>query len=33
LSMGMSADYKLAIRYGSTDVRIGSSLFGEKPNF
>lgn len=31
LSMGMSADYKLAIRYGSTDVRIGSSLFGERP--
>ncbi|AJI47748.1 YggS family pyridoxal phosphate-dependent enzyme [Francisella philomiragia] len=28
LSMGMSADYKLAIQYGSTDVRIGSSLFG-----
>ena len=31
LSMGISADYKLAIRYGSTDVRIGSSLFGERP--
>ncbi|WP_150467232.1 YggS family pyridoxal phosphate-dependent enzyme [Francisella sp. SYW-9] len=30
LSMGMSADYKLAIQYGSTDVRIGSSLFGER---
>ncbi|ALB02136.1 hypothetical protein ACH24_05950 [Francisella persica ATCC VR-331] len=30
LSMGMSADYKLAIRYGSTDVRIGSSLFGAR---
>ncbi len=28
LSMGMSADYKLAIQCGSTDVRIGSSLFG-----
>ncbi|WP_432773267.1 YggS family pyridoxal phosphate-dependent enzyme [Francisella salimarina] len=30
LSMGMSADYKLAIQYGSTDVRIGSSLFGTR---
>ncbi|API85917.1 YggS family pyridoxal phosphate-dependent enzyme [Francisella uliginis] len=31
LSMGMSADYELAIQHGSTDVRIGSSLFGERP--
>lgn len=30
LSMGMSADYELAIQHGSTDVRIGSSLFGER---
>ncbi|APC90806.1 MULTISPECIES: YggS family pyridoxal phosphate-dependent enzyme [Francisella] len=30
LSMGMSADYKLAIQYGSTDVRVGSSLFGAR---
>ncbi|AIT09674.1 hypothetical protein LO80_06660 [Candidatus Francisella endociliophora] len=30
LSMGMSSDYKLAIRYGSTTVRIGSSLFGQR---
>jgi pyridoxal phosphate enzyme (YggS family) len=30
LSMGMSADYKLALEYGSTDVRIGSSLFGQR---
>lgn len=28
LSMGMSADYKLAIREGSTMVRIGSTIFG-----
>ena len=28
LSMGMSGDYKLAIEYGSTMVRIGSSIFG-----
>ncbi|QIW09224.1 YggS family pyridoxal phosphate-dependent enzyme [Francisella sp. LA112445] len=30
LSMGMSADYEVAIKYGSTDVRIGSSLFGKR---
>ena len=27
LSMGMSNDYKIAIRYGATMVRIGSALF------
>jgi pyridoxal phosphate enzyme (YggS family) len=30
LSMGMSNDYKLAIELGSTMVRIGSLLFGER---
>lgn len=30
LSMGMSADYKLAIEQGSTLVRIGSLLFGSR---
>ncbi len=30
LSMGMSADYKVAIEEGSTMVRIGSLLFGER---
>ncbi len=30
LSMGMSADYKIAIEQGSTMVRIGSLLFGER---
>jgi len=30
LSMGMSADYKLAIEEGSTMVRIGSSIFGKR---
>lgn len=30
LSMGMSADYKIAIEEGSTLVRIGSLLFGER---
>ena len=29
LSMGMSNDYKEAIRYGSTVVRIGNKIFGE----
>jgi pyridoxal phosphate enzyme (YggS family) len=30
LSMGMSDDYRLAIEYGSTLVRIGSLIFGER---
>jgi uncharacterized pyridoxal phosphate-containing UPF0001 family protein len=30
LSMGMSADYKMAIEEGSTMVRIGSLLFGAR---
>ena len=30
LSMGMSGDYKLAIECGSTMVRIGSSIFGNR---
>lgn len=30
LSMGMSSDYKIAIEQGSTMVRIGSMLFGER---
>lgn len=30
LSMGMSGDYQLAIEYGSTMVRIGSSIFGNR---
>ena len=29
-SMGMSADYLDAVRYGSTYVRIGSSIFGDR---
>lgn len=31
LSMGMSSDYKIAIEEGSTMVRIGSLLFGDRP--
>lgn len=30
LSFGMSSDYKLAIEEGSTMIRIGSSIFGER---
>lgn len=30
LSMGMSADYKIAMEEGSTMVRVGSLLFGER---
>jgi uncharacterized pyridoxal phosphate-containing UPF0001 family protein len=30
LSMGMSADYKIALEEGSNMVRIGSLLFGER---
>ena len=30
ISMGMSSDYLNAIKYGSTFVRIGSSIFGER---
>ena len=30
LSMGMSADYKIAIKYDSTFIRIGTAIFGER---
>jgi uncharacterized pyridoxal phosphate-containing UPF0001 family protein len=30
LSMGMSADYPAAVQLGATDVRVGSSIFGER---
>ena len=30
LSMGMSGDYKLAIKHGSTMIRVGSSIFGTR---
>ena len=30
LSMGMSSDYQIAIEEGSTEVRIGSAIFGER---
>lgn len=31
LSMGMSHDWALAMKYGSTNVRVGSAIFGERP--
>lgn len=31
LSMGMSHDYAVAIRYGATWVRIGTAVFGPRP--
>ena len=30
LSMGMSADYELAVLLGATSVRVGSALFGAR---
>ena len=30
ISMGMSADFELAIAYGATSVRVGSALFGAR---
>lgn len=30
-SMGMSADLEVAVQEGSTQVRVGSALFGERP--
>ena len=30
LSMGMSADFETAIRYGATHIRIGSAIFGAR---
>jgi uncharacterized pyridoxal phosphate-containing UPF0001 family protein len=30
LSMGMSADFAIAIQFGATHVRIGSAIFGKR---
>lgn len=30
LSMGMSDDYRIALEYGTTEVRIGSTIFGAR---
>jgi len=31
LSMGMSGDYRLAIEEGSTMIRVGTAIFGDRP--
>lgn len=31
LSMGMSADYTVAVRFGATHVRVGTAVFGARP--
>jgi len=31
LSMGMSGDFDIAIRFGATYVRVGTAIFGERP--
>jgi uncharacterized pyridoxal phosphate-containing UPF0001 family protein len=31
LSMGMSADFEVAVEEGSTIVRVGTAIFGERP--
>ncbi len=31
ISMGMSSDFKEAVKCGATEVRVGSALFGERP--
>jgi pyridoxal phosphate enzyme (YggS family) len=31
LSMGMSADYETAVRFGATSVRVGAAVFGQRP--
>ena len=30
LSIGMSDDWPIAVRYGSTEVRIGTAIFGNR---
>ena len=32
LSMGMSADFERAIKFGSTELRIGTAIFGKRNN-
>jgi pyridoxal phosphate enzyme (YggS family) len=31
LSMGMSADFRIAIAFGATHVRVGTAIFGSRP--
>ena len=30
LSMGMSADFAIAIQFGATHIRVGSAIFGHR---
>ncbi len=32
LSMGMSADFEIAIAFGATHVRVGTAVFGQRPS-
>jgi hypothetical protein len=32
LSMGMSGDYEVAVEEGATIVRVGRTIFGERPS-
>ena len=32
LSMGMSDDFETAVAFGATHVRVGSAIFGSRPN-
>jgi pyridoxal phosphate enzyme (YggS family) len=31
LSIGMSSDYEIAVRFGATHVRVGTAIFGARP--
>jgi pyridoxal phosphate enzyme (YggS family) len=31
LSMGMTADFEIAVRFGATHVRVGTAIFGPRP--
>jgi len=31
LSMGMSGDFELAVKFGATHVRVGTAIFGARP--
>jgi len=31
LSMGMSGDFELAVKFGATHVRVGTAIFGDRP--
>src|SRR5262249_39374945 len=32
LSMGMSADFPIAVQFGATHVRVGTAIFGARPH-